>query len=97
MNKYYGYCNVLSSGSSSNIEDLLFIKVYPNPSTGELWYNSNETAEIMIFSIDGRLLHREESQDSSGRQKIDYLFEKGLYIVLLKTETGLFREKVVVY
>jgi hypothetical protein len=73
------------------------IRVFPNPSNGEVWYNSHEASVIMVFSIDGRLLHMEESPGSNGKQKIEFLFEKGLYIVLLKTEDGLLREKVVVY
>jgi hypothetical protein len=73
------------------------IKVFPNPTNGELFFSSGAATEIIIFSIDGRLLHREESPGSNGKQKIEFLFEKGLYIVLLKTEDGLLSEKVVVY
>jgi hypothetical protein len=73
------------------------IKVFPNPTSGELFFSSGSATEILVFSIDGRLLHREENPGSSGKQKIAYLFEKGLYIVLIKTEDGVFREKVVVY
>jgi hypothetical protein len=73
------------------------IKVFPNPTNGELFFSSGAATEIIIFSIDGRLLHREESPGSNGKQKIEFLYEKGLYIVLLKTEDGLLREKVVVY
>lgn len=73
------------------------IKVFPNPTSGELFFSSGSATEILVYSIDGRLLHREENPGSSGKQKIDYLFEKGLYIVLIKTEDGVFREKVVVY
>lgn len=73
------------------------IKVFPNPTSGELFYSSGSTTGIMVYSIDGKLLHREENAGSSSKQKIAYLFEKGFYIVVLKTEAGLFREKVVVY
>jgi len=63
--------------------------LYPNPSTGELWYSLGDVAEpvhIAVYTMDGKLMHQETVANTIKNNKIDYTFAQGLYIVLFRTE-----------
>jgi hypothetical protein len=62
----------------------LFIKVYPNPTTGEINIESSEAVRtIMVYNISGELIANEENVNSINLS--DY--SNGFYIVHVKTET----------
>ena len=75
------------------------IKVFPNPSSGEVFYSLEfqEALQLEIFSIDGKLLYRKNIPEPAKNIKIDFDFERGVFVLLLKTNTKTFREKLIVY
>lgn len=70
--------------------------LYPNPSTGEVWFDLKENTDdlrgIAIYSLEGMLLHTELPQGN----KINFAFSSGAYIVVLTTKSASYRERVVI-
>ena len=74
--------------------------VYPNPSSGVFYLNSEflkNNAIINVYDISGRQMLNQSNLNSNAVIKLDLSFaERGLYFVEVKTETGSFVEKIVV-
>jgi len=68
--------------------------VYPNPSTGEVWFKITNTSEsptnIAVYSLEGTLLHSEVPLND----KINFNFSSGIYFVEVNTLSESYREKV---
>ena len=70
--------------------------LYPNPSTGEVWFDLKENTDdlrgIAIYSLEGMLLYTELPQGN----KINFGFSSGAYIVVVTTKSASYRERVVI-
>ena len=96
MNKYYGYCNVLSSGSSSNIEDLLFIKVYPNPVQNLLFIDiENDAIEIYRILIYNSMGQKIKELPFSATMDLSELPLGGYHLVLLNRQRIIHRQSII--
>ncbi len=79
-----------TSTSSVNKND---IKIFPNPSSGKVIIENLKTNSIIqIFSIDGKLVLNQKSQDS----KMDLNLSKGSYIINVSHGREKYSEKLVV-
>ena len=75
-------------------------KIYPNPaaniihlSYGEI--NQNQSADVKVFSMDGRLLLSQKIYNNESSVDCSFL-RNGFYVIQLKNGTDIFREKLVV-
>lgn len=68
------------------------ILVYPNPTDNYIYVKTNEKIEkIEIYSIDGKLLLKNEKENSLDISKL----QKGIYLVNVKTGKNAFSRKVI--
>lgn len=77
------------------LEDQL--NIYPNPVTDVLnvqWNNTNETANLSIRDLSGRLIHSERAANGNAVLDLSTL-SSGNYILELQTEEGSLRKQVV--
>lgn len=74
------------------------IRVFPNPSGGEVWYGlDNEgVLDIEVFGMDGKVVYQERGVSGLKNNKIGYSFDRGVYVVVIRMDGRIFREKVVV-
>ena len=71
-------------------------KVFPNPASNELKVNSNsEKNYISFYDITGKLLFSKEFSLSSISINISDL-SKGIYILRIENELGLFNKKILI-
>jgi len=52
---------------------------------------------VEVFGIDGKMMHQEIVSNHLKNNKIGCYFEKGVYIVVVRTAERVFRGKVVVW
>jgi PKD repeat protein len=73
------------------------IQVYPNPSKGELTLKSAnlEGAEVHIYSLIGKLVHRSTVQEETTTLDLDAL-QKGLYILCISGDNGNFYSQKII-
>jgi len=91
MAAYGGADAVVGISPRHGIKDLL---VYPNPASDILTVDIEGRADFKLFNNIGQMV---VSKSVEGRTDIDVRsIEKGLYIVLLKTESGEFRSTKVI-
>ena len=64
------------------------VTVYPNPATGfvTVALGQHPTAEVSVYGLTGRLLHRQQVEGPAGRVDVTAMEHDGL--VLLKVQTG---------
>lgn len=74
--------------------------IYPNPvSNGKAKLNMliDEPAEVMIYSIDGKLVKKQSFQRIDNQTDLDFSgLAKGTYVITIKSEKHLIRKKVLV-
>ncbi|MFK8038784.1 MAG: T9SS type A sorting domain-containing protein [Crocinitomicaceae bacterium] len=73
------------------------LSVYPNPTNGQLsvQLDKMDRGEMMVYSLDGKLLISQSFIDAS-RLKIDLSkFESGTYIIKINTSNNSFTKKIV--
>jgi PKD repeat protein len=72
------------------------IKVYPNPAEKTLYIESNSSYPILhvtLQDLQGRMLYQSDCRNSNC--EIDVLgWRKGMYMLTVQTEKGIWREKV---
>jgi len=80
--------------SVGNIENNQ-ISIYPNPSKGRFTIMNNELqiTNIRITDITGKVIHKSESIIPNSQFVIN---EKGIYFISIKTETGIYTEKIII-
>jgi len=80
---------------TSNLVEEYF--VYPNPTQGDLVVlspNENESIEVNLFDVAGRLVVKEQINVSDGRANLSALLERGVYTLQLKVNgTVVYRRK----
>lgn len=88
---------------TTSIEDNPFyadIKVYPNPSNGQLFLSGEGTAknfQLEVFDIRGIRLYATEQFAQKQVNEIEIpVLEKGIYIVLMKSDEGSSMRKIIV-
>ena len=82
----------------TSVKNDLTVAVYPNPSAGKFYFNwaSDESADIAIYTTDGRLLAKK--QNALTGHAIDLGKPgSGLYIAEVKTKTGVQQVKLLVH
>src|SRR5690606_29739181 len=65
--------------------------IYPNPSTGEVWLKvdrEDTKAELLLYNINGMLVHKEMINNLSNSHKIAYEFVNSVYVAFVKTATN---------
>jgi Concanavalin A-like lectin/glucanases superfamily/Peptide-N-glycosidase F, C terminal/Secretion system C-terminal sorting domain len=76
------------------------IKVYPNPSKGNIFINSNQTEgniNISVFDINGRILNSTMNKANGGIYEIDMNEQaKGIYFIRITTDQNTEVHKLVV-
>ena len=86
----------MNSVSLSNYNISSSFKVFPNPASNELKVNSNsEKNYISFYDITGKLLFSKEFNLSSISINISDL-SKGIYILRIENELGLFNKKILI-
>ncbi len=85
-----------STSSFVNNTKQEFFNVFPNPTTGILSINASgiSKAEVSVYTINGALVYK-ENLDSPVYELNLSAFEKGLYILKIKSEKGIETKKVV--
>jgi len=75
-----------------------YLSIYPNPVTGDLFYinASSEIEQVQIFNLNGQLI----KTYSAGKLEKSIILEKpsscnGLYMVEVKTSSGILRKKII--
>jgi len=71
------------------------LRIYPNPASGILNVESNDTGILNLYSPDGKPLIRKNHHSQSGVLDLTG-FKKGIYILKLDGEKGSYYRKVVV-
>lgn len=85
----------LTTGITENTDKIT--SFYPNPANNEIRIISDDHVEqIEIYSIDGKMAHNQYFNGNMVSCDISKLNE-GLYIVMIKTNKGIVREKLIVY
>ncbi len=80
--------------SISNIEINDSIKVFPNPSNGEIFFSSNlNYSKIEIYSEIGQKIYCLEKVNSD---KIELLLNKGIYIMKITHEDKILNKKIII-
>ncbi|MGB1004849.1 MAG: T9SS type A sorting domain-containing protein, partial [Salibacteraceae bacterium] len=64
----------------------LDVKIYPNPTTGHLNIEGKGITKVEVFDMQGRLLILQNRNQNLSLEKVS----KGLYQVILTTESGKF-------
>jgi uncharacterized repeat protein (TIGR01451 family) len=91
---------VVNSGSTTSTTDLQDVKqfsLYPNPVNNTLYINNEikESGVIIIKSLDGKLMFKQELNNVAYKTNIDVThWHAGLYIVTMVTQSGLYSDKV---
>ena len=85
---YYSEClNLTGVGLAEN--ELYNVKVFPNPTTGEVQFTDmpfNEDVELMVLSAQGRTVQKSTIQVENETMKLDLSgLENGVYFVHVKT------------
>jgi hypothetical protein len=75
--------------------DLMQTAIYPNPATDRVFITGCADSDIMIFSMDGRLISQTHSNDSSTSINVSH-FASGSYLLVIKNTTGLKQHKLLV-
>jgi mannose-6-phosphate isomerase-like protein (cupin superfamily) len=75
--------------------DLMHTTIYPNPATDRVFITGCADSDIMIFSMDGRLISQKHSNDSSTSINVSH-FASGYYLLVIKNTTGLKQHKLLV-
>ena len=74
--------NINITGSPSNISEneITFVNIFPNPSTGEFFINHNmNNPNLEVFSIDGKLIYKNKLIEM--KEKINISLNSGIYIL----------------
>ncbi|MEM9052506.1 MAG: Ig-like domain-containing protein [Bacteroidota bacterium] len=81
---------------SASVEEQNPFKLYPNPSTGVIFIDSDVSLESgRVFSLDGRLLTAEVSIESNSVDISSY--ENGVYIISLDTGGSTYSTRILKY
>jgi hypothetical protein len=74
------------------------IRVFPNPSSGEIFIKANESgnAILHVYSVDRKLLHQQNINDISQENNVSLILENGLYIVTVKTDSQIYTTKLTI-
>ncbi len=88
---------VNSFATSINTERLSAIRVYPNPSRGQLMVEHNEKLlEISAFDVQGRLLKRFERHSLSEKTELDLRGYSGIVLLQLQLEGQFQMRKILI-
>ena len=73
------------------------IRLYPNPAREQLYleWEQLQVEEILLLDLQGRILSKESNPLPRQAMKLDGI-PAGLYLVQLKTQQGIWTEKVVI-
>ena len=84
-----------TSTLSLNEDDYRNIKIYPNPSTGIIYFSDVlETTEVLVYDYLGRRI--ETLNIDANLNQIDLSnYAKGVYLLDIKTKTKSFSKKVI--
>ena len=90
-----------NSTSTKNIEEILDVAVFPNPTDGKLFIkmenNNNSATTFKLIGLDGRLLKTKAVDFSNGTFDFDLTgFPAGIYTLQIQTEDGQDIRKLVV-
>ena len=94
-----GSGNTLCSTNSVNDKDALQLKVYPNPSEGEITielpYILNDGV-IEMYSVTGQKVYEKRFENTSHVQIREVIFKNGFYLVKVVSATGVYTAKVII-
>jgi Pregnancy-associated plasma protein-A/SprB repeat/Secretion system C-terminal sorting domain len=90
----------LGTSSTADIENLLSINLYPNPTDGafviEAVFSNHEEVEVMVYNVLGQMLTYQKVSGLELMVPVDIRLQPvGTYLVLLKTRDGAVVRKVV--
>lgn len=98
---YVDELSFFGSVGIESINDLLEAQVYPNPTINnlnvEFYIADNSSANIELYSIDGKLVYSEKRDLLKGDQSINLAFNdltNGIYQLSIQTELGIIRKKI---
>lgn len=81
--------------SNDELNDLENIEIYPNPVKQTLNIsvkNNSKIQSVQIYDLTGKLV----STSTQNLSKIDFsLFSKGIYLISVKTDKGIFTQKII--
>jgi hypothetical protein len=72
--------------------------IYPNPTSGIIYleFISNNTPQVSIFDLTGKLIYDKLHSISNNKLKIDFSnFESGIYLIKIKENNKIFTGKVI--
>jgi len=71
------------------------ITLYPNPATETITVEATAGSELMLFNMEGQLIYRDRVTDNSYQLNVSR-FAKGTILVVLKSDSGIAQEKVII-
>jgi len=72
------------------------VRIYPNPTTGMLYFESTETiTQIDLYNLTGQLVYSEKATSSNHTINVSRL-EPGLYLMRIITKTGTSTKQVII-
>lgn len=77
-----------------DLPDEIEVSVFPNPTNGKFTIQNAKGYEVIITDISGRTIYN--SQIKTASKNIDLSLENGLFIVYLKSDTGVYTTKLIV-
>lgn len=90
-------------GTEDEKVEMMSFKLFPNPGNNEytiqLYSEKNETAEIKIFSIDGKLVYQNKFEQIIGNQDFQFVLDEiksGLYNIQLINSEGIKSRRLIV-
>jgi GH18 family chitinase len=94
LNQVFCY-TTLSANELNEIES--GIKVYPNPSQGEVYINSVKSInQITVTDILGRTISEEKEIAITNNKVLLTIHQKGLYFINIETESGITIKKLII-
>lgn len=63
------------------------MRLYPNPAADQLWVETQETAQLFLFSVDGALIMNQSIPQGTSSIEVREL-ATGMYIIQIATESG---------
>ncbi len=65
------------------------VRVFPNPTHGDVYVEGKALHQVQLFSIAGKLINVETEQQANGRLKLaTHALPKGLYFVKITEKSG---------
>ena len=86
--------NMVEEVNGINDNEVVIVNVYPNPFTDRISINSSVNGLVSVFDLAGQLVYNGSSEINESFIDLEYL-EKGIYMLIIRTEDSYFTQKII--